>query len=192
MISIEKYNEALKIVNDYNQQVINQQLKDYRESDILKNYIKTSEGFTKLSDSIDNLIKTNIDPNTIINATLNVSTHYAISNPESQKYIKKVIKHILDKYTLKNFNFINNRNLDYNKELFKSLLKEEKIRNYINKETILRIRNYIGSNLSTEQQIQYLQIYILLLRKIDKTKLLEIGDRYIDEYQAFKKCFENL
>lgn len=193
MISVNKYQEALKIVEKYKKDEETIQINLFKESDILKIYLTTPNGFDDLLSHIDNFYQKGININNLIDVILTSSYHYSINeNNNVDNKLKKLLLILLDKYKFEKNDFINNTYLDYYKNTFISLLSFRKILNDLNTKSILRIRDYIGSNASINTQINFLHIYILIIRRVEKSKLLDMGNRYIDEYKAFTQCFENV
>jgi hypothetical protein len=198
-ISKEEYERSLEIVKNYENNLLSNNLNEFRNSEIIKKYFSANgETYESLIDElvtmtkqISDLTNKDVDINEIINIILEKSYQYHFNNSFNvEKKLKVLIKELLNKYKFKDYSFINNRFLDYYLELFRYLLKDTKILKSIDIKTVIRLRDYIGSNLDFISQSKYLNVYIFLIRRLDNSFLLNMGNKYIDEYKAFQKCYE--
>ena len=199
-ISKEEYEKSLKIVKNYENNLSSNNLNEFRNSEIIKKYF-SSNGETcesligelvNMTEQIIDLTNKDVDINELINIILEKSYQYHFNNSFNvEKKLRILINELLNKYKFKDYSFINNRFLDYYLELFIYLLKKDtKILKSIDIKTVIRLRDYIGSNLNFISQSKYLNVYIFLIRRLDKSFLLNMGNRFIDEYNAFQKCYE--
>lgn len=198
--SKKQYEKSLKLIKQYEEKekVLLGFLKEFRESKVVEKYFTVNEETAEdILAQIDVLISKGIDINEIINVLLSKSYIHHIKNIH-MKYIlnvedklKILIKYLLNKKVFVDYSFINNRDLDRYLELFIYLLKEPKILKFVNVKTIIRIRDYIGSNLPCKSQSRYLHVYIVLIRNVDKSLLLKMGNKFYHEYEAFKLCYEH-
>ncbi len=206
MTAEEEYLKSLEIVKEYEKKLKISKLKSFRYSEVLKKYFESPSDY---EDKLINIIKENINNNIdicdIINIIIDVSYNSYLKNEfKVEESLKSIIKIILNDsaglkktpqssstYDVNSYEFINNSYLDYYKSLFIYLLKDNKILNSVTTKTIIRVRDYIGSNLSTSEQLKYLHIYVFLIRRINKKILIDMGNKYFDEFTAYKKAFEN-
>lgn len=196
----KQYEESLEIVKMYKENLLSNSLKEFKKSEIIEKYFTGLDETTeKILHQISDLINKDININDIINIlleksyTFHLKFHNRSNGVDVENKLKVLIKELLNKYEIEDYYFINNKYLDHYLELFLYLLnKDNKILKSIDVKTVIRLRDYIGSNLHFTSQSKYLNVYIFLIRRLDNSFLLNMGNRFVNEYEAFKKCYEFL